>query len=1257
VTALANAGGLDRFVPRVASEWDLDAPGQQYQERDATLCFVDISGFTNLSERLAMRGRIGAEELTDVLNRVFGGMLEIAYARGGSLLKFGGDALLLQFEGPDHPSQGAAAAVEMRAALRSATRIPLSIGTARLRMSVGLHSGNVHLFRVGSRHHELIVTGPAATRTTAMEHAASAGEIFVSPELAARLPRQATRPGLPPAHVLRWQKPRLPPQGPQPRRAAPTETVEACLPAILRDHLRTGHVEFEHRIATVAFVRFQGVDELLATEGATAVATALDNVVSATQEAAKEEGILFLASDLDADGGKLILTGGVPRAQEDDAGRVLRTLRALADADLPLPLQMGVNRGHVFAGTIGATHRAAFTIIGDTVNLAARLMAAAPRGEVYASATVLDRSRQLFTATAVPPFMVKGKSQPVQAYSVGAESSARAASSEDGPFAGRADELETLADALRGGRAVTVTGDTGIGKSRLVREALTTAGRQTLTFRGEPNGTASPYRAVREAIRALVGVNAGDPATMAVELRAGVTRLDPGLLPVLPFIGAVAQVDTPPTPEVLAIEPRFRPERLADAVIRLLSHALDDNTAIVVEDAQWTDAASDALIARLVDAAPRHDWAVVVVRRTGTEGFRPVHATSIELGPLDDATLRAVVVAASAAPLRPHEVDALVRRAAGSPLVLGALLRLGAERGDVDDLPDSLEEVVAAEIDVLAPAPRLLLRYASVLGRSFNPGLWRTLLREDGIDVDDASASELEQFVRFDGENAARFQQEVVRDVAYRGLSYRRRRELHLRAGHAIERFAADAIDSAVEPLALHFFEGGDHERAWQYGRKAAAQARTAYANADAATLYRRALDAARRLASVPTDERVDTWTALGDVREQAGMLEDALDAYRKATELVGDDVVRRAGILLKRARARERSGAFVAALRELTSAERLLDGDMSDDAARVRAGIAALRAIVHQGQQQPTRALAAARRAAEEAEAAHELRELARAYGVMDWVHAVRGELEQAVYAPQIADIYRRLGEPERAATALGNHGAIQYFLGNWTEALDSYQRAVDAFARTGDVVNAAVQQSNVAELLINRGELAAARGAIVEAIRTHRAVGFVDGALFDEIQLGRLLLGEGDRDAAAATLRAVWDEAESLELHEWVLQAAIHLAECHLEDGRAADAIAVLDEAERAAGPDAGVSATSVELIRARALALDRDVLAAREHTTAGITAAREMGLRYELGLLLLLDADLADRAGDDGTNAREEGYAFLAALDALPREGVSG
>ena len=115
--------------------------------------------------------------------------------------------------------------------------------------------------------------------------------------------------------------------------------------------------------------------------------------------------------------------------------------------------------------------------------------------------------------------------------------------------------------------------------------------------------------------------------------------------------------------------------------------------------------------------------------------------------------------------------------------MLDALVRLGRERARSMTSQHSLESLIAAEIDVLSPFPRLLLSYASVLGRSFNPLVWRQLLDDDGIEIDEGVTAELKQFVEFDPTGSARFRQAVVRDVAYRGLPYRRRQVLHLRAG------------------------------------------------------------------------------------------------------------------------------------------------------------------------------------------------------------------------------------------------------------------------------------------------------------------------------------------------------------------------------------------------------------------------------------------------------------------------------------------
>jgi class 3 adenylate cyclase len=422
--ATAERMNLARYVPRLSAEWGLFS-SEPWQEIDGTLCYVDISGFTALSEKLARRGRIGAEELTEVLNHVFGRMLAISYDRGGSLLKFGGDALLLLFTGTDHPIQATSAAVEMQAVLRDARSYKTSAGHLALKMSVGLHSGTVHLFLVGDSHKELIVTGPAASMTTEMEETAEAGEILISSATKAAIPDGGAETAKGEGWLLNWRKARIECCGWSPRIELDRDVIAAAMPVALRKYLQHGAAEPEHHIATIGFIKYEGVDALMQQGGPVAAADALDELVRNVQQAVDDEGVTFLASDIDHDGGKIIIVAGVPGVQEDDEGRVLRSARRISDNAGTLPLRIGINQGHVFVGEIGTDFRATYTIMGDTVNLAARLMAAASSGEVYASPSALDRALTLFESTPLEPFYVKGKERPVQAYALGAATGSR----------------------------------------------------------------------------------------------------------------------------------------------------------------------------------------------------------------------------------------------------------------------------------------------------------------------------------------------------------------------------------------------------------------------------------------------------------------------------------------------------------------------------------------------------------------------------------------------------------------------------------------------------------------------------------------------------------------------------------------------------------------------------------------------------------------------------------------------------------------
>ena len=412
---------LRRHVPPLTLVWDDEAPGALHRTVDGTLVFADVSGFTALTERLSRQGRIGAEEIVEALNRVFGPMLTIAAARGGELLKFGGDALLFLFRGEDHPEQACDAAVEMRASLRAAAAVPTSAGRFALSMSVGVHAGDIDLFLVGSPTRELLVLGPGASAVAVAEKAADAGQVVVSPQTVGRLSPGATRDRGDGALLLRRRRPRTRPR--HPASAAPTgvDRLPTLFPMALGEFLAPGPPDPEHRVATIAFVRFSGTDAVLASRARLLWRDVLHELVSAVEEALSVEGVTLLATDLDTDGGKFFLGSGVPSTREDDEGRMLRALRRIADAGLPLPLQLGVDRAARLRGRGGGGRPGGLLRDGrHDQHRGPHHGHGTARGDPRAPG-VLERSRTLFAVTPRRAVPDEGQGGAESVYAVGEE--------------------------------------------------------------------------------------------------------------------------------------------------------------------------------------------------------------------------------------------------------------------------------------------------------------------------------------------------------------------------------------------------------------------------------------------------------------------------------------------------------------------------------------------------------------------------------------------------------------------------------------------------------------------------------------------------------------------------------------------------------------------------------------------------------------------------------------------------------------------
>ncbi len=1250
----SRGSGLIPYLPRMAVRWAAEAPERLVREEDGSLVFVDISGFTKMSERLARHGRIGAEEVTEVLGGVFARLLAVAYAEGAGLLKFGGDALLLWFAEGGHATRAVRAAHGMRAALRSTGALATTAGAVTLRMSIGVNSGRFQFFLVGGSHRELLVAGPAATGTVRMESAATAGEILLSPTTASHLPSRLVGKAKGPGWLLRSAPHGPSGSGTDSALPAHLPDLELYLPLALREPIRAGP-EPEHRSATVAFVHFDGTDGLIERDGPEAAAAALDEVVRDVQAAADEHGVCFLASDVDADGGKLILTAGVPRMLGDDEERMLLALRRIAEGERRLPVRVGVNRGPVFSGDVGPPYRRTYTVMGDPVNLAARLMARAAPGQVLATAAVLEGSATRFETAELEPFLVKGKARPVHAWAVGPRiGRPRRTAAQDLPLTGRDAELRLLADALdaaRSGRrqAIVLQGEAGLGKTRLLDEVLKRAPDfRVLGATGEAFTSTTPYAAWRDALREAVGVERDAPAPAVAERLAElVEALDPDLLPWVPLLAAAAGAEAEATPEVAALAPEYRRPRLHQAVADLLRALLDRPTLFAFDNAHLMDEASvDLLRALAADARDDRPWLVLALRRPEGAGSAPPEAPGVQtldLAPLTPPAARALAAAATdEAPLPERVLVETIERSAGNPQLLLDLIH-AARVGD-GSLPDSVEAAATVRIDALAPRDRQLVRRVSVFGLAFHPRLLPDVLDEATPQPTEGTWERLAELLEPEAGGYLRFRQAIVRDAAYAGLPFRLRQRLHAAVGSRLEREAAEP-DELAGLLSLHFALGGDHARAWRYARAAGERAARVFANTEAATLYGRALAAARASRSVPAAEMAAVAEARADALYWAGDFRDAGDALDLVRRLTGDDALARARLLLKRSRIEEKLGRFSGALRWATRARQALEGVDGIEAARERADQAAWTATLLQAEGRPNEAVAWAEQAIAEGERAVAPEAVARAYNALDWARLQRGEATGDAWTRAL-EIYRDLGDLAGQALVLSNLGMGAFYAGSWDEALGYADQSRELLLRIGNYALASVAAANMAELRNEQGAYEEAEALLRDALRVARSAGLRWGVGPSLSVLALLLARTGRFDEALL----MFDDART----EWVHVGAS--AELALNEARRAECRVLMGDGRRALGivdevlalgrgtDEVGPILPQLERVRGYALAQTGDPVGARAALERSLAAARERDDLLQRALTMTAIARL-DRSEGRTPSPKDEAAAAAA------------
>jgi len=1140
---------IGSYVPDLVRRWPEEV---DHMRIEGSLVSADISGFTALSERLAAYGREGAEELTNLLNQCFGGMIEVIDAHGGDVLKFGGDALLVLFEGPSHTARAGAACVAMRSMIerRWSTRLVRRI---ELGISQGIHSGSFDLHLVDAGHRELLVVGPGMSATVNCEGAAERGQILLSHDAAGFLDDADLSPATADGQPLA-RSPSLHEWSSRDVVHLSDGSVDDFVPVWLNEQTAAGGVA-EHRTVTVGFVFFGGIDDLLASHGPDEVQARLQALATATQEAADTFGVYWLASDVYAGGGKIILTAGAPRSTGQDEDAAVRAARALIETDVGLPVRIGLNRGPVYMGDLGSPRRRTFTVMGDAVNLAARLMQKSVAGQVVASQAVLDLVPTPVETEELEPFLVKGKTEPIRAALVGALVADAEVVRSDGAvdFVGRPGELDTLATAIeqaaagRGG-VVDMVGEPGIGKSRLVDEALRRSASTATVLRtkGGLYSRSTPYFAVSTMLRRLAGIDrSATPGSAGRVMSSWVLDRAPDLQPWLPLLAIAFAAEVPSTREVDRLDPANRATKLREVVVDLLTAAVPGPMVFVVDDAHRLDEASEEAFAAIGRRITNRPWLLMVLRWSDQRTFVDDldQRVAIEVGPLTDEETDALVRAAVGDDPRFDDdaIDNLLARRVTNPLFLLELIRSGIGRGV--DTPQSIEALVTARIDTLGSVDRRRLREASVLGSVIDTHILAEALDDRQLRRREGWAS-LSGFLQPADNDIFLFKQGLYREVAYEGLAFRRRRQLHGRVGDVLERRAGEDWASSSELLSLHYHTAQDWERSWRYSVIAGDLARSKYAHTEAASFYGRAL-------SIPSGRRPGS-SAVAEVAESRadallliGKFDDAAEALRLArshrTE-TGDLIrlMRKTGVVMERqaryTQALRWYGRGLKAAAELDERAGLLaEGDLALACSGVR---------FRQGRLHD--ALEWAHSAKGIADRLDDTRILAHSAYLLTAGYAMLRRPEVAEYDQISLPLFEQLGDLVGQGNVLNNLGVNARDDSKWIEALDYYRRARTVREQVGDVIGADTANINIAEILSYQGRIEEAEQLFAATIRSCRRTGYEIGYGVAACNLGRLYARLEDYDRARTLQADAIERLERVGATYQVLEGKVMQVEC---------------------------------------------------------------------------------------------------------------
>lgn len=733
------------------------------------------------------------------------------------------------------------------------------------------------------------------------------------------------------------------------------ETVEAALVGLrqrLKDLEPIPTLSGERKLVTVMFADISGFTALSEKLDPEHVRSLMNDCFDALVPVVEKYGGVvdkFI-------GDEIMALFGAPRAHENDAERALRAALEMMETlhtfniqrHVQLGMHFGLNTGLVVAGGLGSAGRQQYSVMGDTVNLAARLQDASEAGQILVGPNTHRLTAPLFNFDMLPPLRVKGKTEPVAVHRLlrlkDVPGPVRGLNGLRSPMIARDAELHTLLHAIQAlssgkGGVISILAEAGLGKSRLVSEVRQATQETARWAEGRALSYAEgiSYWVGRSVLDNLIGVG---PDTPLGEIKNALRSFVQFHLPnqweeVFAYLARLRDLPLDAESDILFkdVLPAAIQHRMRQAFSNLIRACSAKQPLVLVwEDLHWSDPSSLGLLETLLpltEAMPllllmvfrpedgyQWDWHRHLQETLGTK-YRVVELSP--LSQIESARLVDNLLKIENLPEVTHHL--ILSKSEGNPFFLEELLRslidtglviLDAERAIATkainqlEVPDTLQGVIAARIDRLPAAGKYTLQTASVIGRVFQQVVLGYLLQQDHAEVPlEIALDELQQreLIRWRGELEYIFKHAITRDVTYNSLLIARRKELHHLTAGTIEMLFPEQLDELSPSLAYHYGAAEAYEKAVHYLTRAAVRAQHTYANTEAIAFYRAAIEQIEQLYSDMNplemgrrEKLANLYEKLGSVLNLIGKADEAKQAFELALPLIAEaDAISRA--------------------------------------------------------------------------------------------------------------------------------------------------------------------------------------------------------------------------------------------------------------------------------------------------------------------------------------------------------------------------